>query len=115
MSRKKEQETTSFAKAKKMAGNVLNDPQRVSKLLETSRKKIKNLEIGEADLKGIMATIKTFIRMLRAFRSGQYHEVPWVTVLMVVAALLYFAMNLTLLDRVASSIILLMDERCRCW
>ena len=76
---------------------MLNDPQRVSKLLETSREKIKNLEIGEADLKGIMGTIKTFIRMLRAFRSGQYQKFSWVTVLMVVAALLYFVMPLDLL------------------
>ena len=97
MSGNKEKETTSFAKAKKRAGNVLKDPKRVSKLLETSREKIKNLEIGKADLKGIMGTIKTFIRMLRAFRGGQYHDIPWVTVLMVVAALLYFVTPLDLL------------------
>ncbi len=97
MSEKKETETASFSKAKKKAGSVLRDPQRVSKLLEASRKKIDNLEMGEVELKGIIGTIKTFIRMLRAFGTGQYQAIPWVTILMIVAALIYFITPLDLL------------------
>jgi len=97
MSGNKEKETISFTKAKKKAGNVLNDPHRVSKLLEASREKMHNIKVGETELKGILGTIRTFIRMLRAFRSGQYQEVPWVTMLMVAAALIYFVTPLDLL------------------
>ncbi len=97
MSKNKEKETTSFRKAKKKAGNVLNDPQRVSKLLKASREKIDNLEIGKVELNGIISTIKTFIRMLRAFGTGQYQAVPWVTILMIAAALIYFITPLDLI------------------
>jgi len=97
MSEKKETETASFSKAKKKAGSVLRDPQRVSKLLEASRKKIDNLEMGKVELKGIIGTIKTFIRMLRAFGTGQYQTIPWVTILMIAAALIYFITPLDLL------------------
>ncbi len=97
MSENKGKENASFRKAKKRAGNVLSDPQRVSKLLEASRKKMDNLEMGEVELKGIIGTIKTFIRMLRAFGTGQYQAIPWVTILMIVAALIYFITPLDLL------------------
>jgi len=97
MSENKGKENASFRKAKKSAGNVLSDPQRVSKLLEASRKKMDNLEMGEVELKGIIGTIKTFIRMLRAFGTGQYQAIPWVTILMIVAALIYFITPLDLL------------------
>ena len=86
-----EKETSSsFTKAKKKASVVLKDPHRMSKLLTESREKINNLELDEDEFKGILGTIKTFIRMLRAFRSGAYTEIPWMTILTVVGALIYF-------------------------
>ena len=97
MSIKKETITGSFNKAKEKARAVLHDQERVSKLLETSKEKISNLELGENELKGILAYIKTFIRMLRAFKSGQYQAVPWVTILMIAAALIYFVTPLDLI------------------
>ena len=93
----KEKNNPSFGRAKKKAGRVLNDPHRLSKLLEATRKKILNLEIEAVDFKGIMGTIRTFFRMILAFKSGQYQDVPWLTILMVVAALIYFVTPFDLL------------------
>lgn len=89
-------EESGFKKTEKRVGSVLKDPKRVSKLIETTKEKIKRLELGEHEFKGILGSIKTFIRMLRAFRSGQYDAIPWVTIVMVVAALIYFVTPLDL-------------------
>lgn len=97
MSKLKVEESTSHAKAHKKAKTVLVNPQRVSKLIEASRKRIGNLDLGEDEFRGILGTIKTFIRMLRAFRSGIYTEIPWLTILTVVGALIYFITPIDLL------------------
>jgi len=97
MSRLKVEESPGYTKAQKKAKSVLGNPQRVSKLIDTTRKKISNLDLGETEFKGILGTIKTFIRMLRAFRSGTYTEMPWLTVLTIVGALIYFITPIDLL------------------
>jgi uncharacterized membrane protein YkvA (DUF1232 family) len=97
MSLKKEKVSQSFDRAKKKAEKVMHDPGRLSRLLETSKSKIRQLDLGENEFYNILDTIRTFIRMLRAFRSGQYDAIPWVTILMIVAALIYFVTPLDLL------------------
>jgi uncharacterized membrane protein YkvA (DUF1232 family) len=74
----------------------LNQPERVSNLIDASRDKLAKLELKTDDFKGILGTLKTFIRMIRAFRSGQY-EIPWITIVMIAAALLYFVVPLDVL------------------
>lgn len=97
MSRLKVEESTGYTKTQKKAKSVLDNPRRISKLIETSKKKISNLDLGEKEFKGILGTIKTFIRMLRAFRNGTYTDIPWLTVLTVVGALIYFITPIDLL------------------
>ena len=97
MSRLKAIESTTYTKTQKKARSVLDNPRRVSKLIETTKEKISNLNLGEEEFKGILGTIKTFIRMLRAFKNGTYTEIPWLTVLTVVGALIYFITPIDLL------------------
>ena len=82
--------------AEEKAEKVLSQPERVDRLLKTSRKKLSKLELEEQDFKGILGAIKTFMRMVKAYRSGQY-DLPWSTVLMLVAALVYFVVPLDLI------------------
>ncbi len=82
--------------AEEKAEKVLSQPERVDRLLKTSRRKLSKLELEEQDFKGILGTIKTFIRMVKAYRNGQYN-LPWSTVLMIVAALVYFVVPLDLI------------------
>ncbi len=93
MADRKEKIVKGFRQAKKKARKVLEQPERVSKLIDASKEKLSNLELKDDDFKGILGTIKTFIRMVKAFRSGQY-DIPWVTIVMVVAALIYFLVPL---------------------
>lgn len=93
MADRKEKIAKGFSRAKNRAREVLEQPERVNKLIDASKDKLSNLELKDDDLKGILGTIKTFIRMLRAFRSGQY-DIPWLTIVMIVAALIYFIVPL---------------------
>ena len=82
--------------AEEKAEKVLSQPERVDRLLKTSRKKLSKLELEEQDFKGILGAIKTFIRMVKAYRSGHY-DLPWSTIVMIVAALVYFVVPLDLI------------------
>jgi uncharacterized membrane protein YkvA (DUF1232 family) len=82
--------------AEEKAEKVLSQPERVDRLLKTSRKKLSKLELEEQDFKGILGAIKTFIRMVKAYRSGLY-DLPWSTIVMIVAALVYFVVPLDLI------------------
>lgn len=86
----------SIEQATLKAGKVLSQPERVNHLLQASKNKLNKLELQDGDFKSILGTIRTFIRMLKAFRRGQY-EIPWTTVLMIVAALIYFVMPLDMM------------------
>jgi len=92
----KHKSVSSFDQAKVQASAILSRPERINRLLNTSKQKLSKMELQEQDFKGILGTIRTFIRMLRAFRDGQY-TVPWTTIVLVVAALLYFVVPLDLL------------------
>ncbi|GJM27859.1 MAG: hypothetical protein DHS20C17_04940 [Cyclobacteriaceae bacterium] len=93
MANRKDKIASSFKKVTENAKSVLDQPERVRKLIDASREKLAKLELADDDFKGILGTLKTFIRMLKASRSGQY-DLPWITILMVVAALIYFVMPL---------------------
>ena len=92
----KEKSLKSLEQAKVRASEILSQPERMNQLLNTSKEKLTKLELQEQDFKGILGTIKTFIRMLKAFRSGQY-SIPWTTVILMVAALVYFVVPLDML------------------
>ncbi len=96
MIRKKENSLSGFKQAKESAVKVLSQPERVNQLVSTSKKKLSELELKENDFKGILGTISTFIRMLKAFRSGRYN-IPWSTILLVAGALIYFVVPLDML------------------
>lgn len=93
MADRKEKIAKGFNRAKNKARKVLEQPERVSKLIDASKDKLSNLELKDDDFKGILGTIGTFIRMVKAFRSGQY-DIPWLTIVMIVAALIYFIVPL---------------------
>ena len=90
---RKDKPIKSFEQAKKRASKILSQPERMNRLLSTSKDKLSRLELQEQDFKGILGIIRAFIRMLKAFKNGQF-AVPWATIIMIVAALVYFVVPL---------------------
>lgn len=83
-------------KVKEKAAIILKDPEQLSKLLGTARTKLKDVNGENSSLQGLIEKLNTFLRMIRAYRKGEYRLLPWKTLLMIVAGLLYFVMPLDL-------------------
>ncbi|MDF9800664.1 uncharacterized membrane protein YkvA (DUF1232 family) [Catalinimonas alkaloidigena] len=91
------EENYSFKKAKKRASGILQDPDRLKKLLANSAKKVRAIGNDNESLQKLKHQVNTFNRMTRAYVSGEYRNVPWKNVLMVTAGIVYFVMPLDLI------------------
>ncbi|MGK7394871.1 MAG: YkvA family protein [Candidatus Cyclobacteriaceae bacterium M3_2C_046] len=79
-----------FASAKKKAGNIARDPERLHHLIRKAMAKFRRLEKNETERQDFGRKLNTFIRMLKAYVRGDYRVIPWKSVLLIVAGLVYF-------------------------
>jgi uncharacterized membrane protein YkvA (DUF1232 family) len=86
-----------FVDALRKAGQMAGKPGRLMLLL--SRLAIKLREVNWQNVKTETAKEKFFLlgRLIKAYAQGQYREIPWKTMLIVVAAIIYFINPLDLL------------------
>ncbi len=78
-----------FKKALEQAVNYARNNQKASELLDKVSLKAKDLHQTENNA-SFLENLSTLRRMLRAYKQGEYREVPWRSVILVVASLLYF-------------------------
>lgn len=88
---------TNFKKAKKKASNILQDKERLRKLLANSARKMRGLSNDNDSLQKVKEQVMTFNRMVRAYMSGEYREIPWKNLLLITAGLVYFVTPLDLI------------------
>ncbi len=81
-----------FKKAQRRAKSVVGNKEKLAHLIERSKDKL--TEVGNLKL---IENAKIFIRMVKAYANGSYREVPLKSIVIVVAALLYFVMPLDLI------------------
>ncbi len=87
----------SFKKAKKQAAGILQDPDRLRSLINSSVKKIKALRDDSDQMQNLQYYVDTFNRMVKAYSSKEYQKVPWKTILLAVAGIAYFVSPLDLI------------------
>ncbi|MFP4090090.1 MAG: YkvA family protein [Cyclobacteriaceae bacterium] len=87
---------TSFKSAKKRASGILQDPERLRKLLASSVHKIRQVGNDTESLQKLKEQVNTFNRMIRAYLSGDYRNIPWKNLLLVTAGIVYFVSPLDL-------------------
>lgn len=87
----------SFNKAKKQATSILQDPERLRSLIDASVKKIKDLRDNSDEMQNLQRYVNTFNRMLKAYSSKDYQKVPWKTIVLVAAGIIYFVSPLDLI------------------
>jgi len=70
--------------------------EKTKKVTEDDIRKVLNREDdiekkvrGEGPLKEYIDAVKTMFSLLKAYWSGEYREIPWLTIAAIVAALLY--------------------------
>jgi len=87
----------SFTSAKEKAKNIAQDPQKVKQLMTTAMNKLKSLDSDSDKIGKLIDRIQTFVRMIRAYIKGEYKEIPWKSVVLIIASLLYFVNPLDLI------------------
>lgn len=70
-----------------IALRVAHDPTRAEKLARSAARKA---DRNEGAVRRVYQYIKAFSRMLRAYARREYRAVPWRSIILITAALLYF-------------------------
>lgn len=79
-----------FEKAKERASNVLNNNSRLRSLLQNANTKLSDIDVEDLKKGKFIGRIRIMMRMIRAYRKGLYNNIPWQTMVLLVAALIYF-------------------------
>lgn len=77
-----------FQQAKSKAEEYAQDPEKRKKLFDEAMKKAKGKRKGQLD--EVWMYLTALIRMARAYFNRQYTDVPWTSIVLVIAALIYF-------------------------
>jgi uncharacterized membrane protein YkvA (DUF1232 family) len=88
-----------FAGLLSKAAQYAKDPDRLRDLASKARKKAESAA-RDGLLKEFWETLMTFLRFIRAYARGDYRQVHWQTVTLIVAAVLYFLMPIDVLPDV---------------
>ncbi len=69
---------------------IINDDKKLKKLIEDVLKKLKELSNNKKTSEKLNNYLRLFIRMINAYNSKEYTYVPWKTICLLVAGLIYF-------------------------
>ena len=75
-----------ISKAKK----IINDDEKLKKLIEDVLKKLKEISSDKKTSAKLNDSLRLFIRIINAYTSKDYTYVPWKTICLIVAGLIYF-------------------------
>ena len=75
-----------ISKAKK----IINDDEKLRKLIEDVLKKLKEISSDKKTSAKLNDSIRLFIRIINAYTSKEYTYIPWKTICLIVAGLIYF-------------------------
>lgn len=89
-----------FELATRQAARLLGKPGRLKTLLLQFAGKVNTVKWGDVRIQAFREKFLVLGRLLRAYVVGDYREIPWKTMLTLVAALLYFVNPLDLIPDV---------------
>ena len=69
---------------------IINDDRKLKKLIEDVLKKLKDLSNDDKATSKLNDSLRIFIRIINAYTSKEYTYVPWKTICLLVAGLIYF-------------------------
>jgi uncharacterized membrane protein YkvA (DUF1232 family) len=78
-----------FARLMTRALELLKDPDKLRALVQSAGTKAEGARASDA-LKEIWETLMAFLRLLRAYVRGDYRNVPFKSLLLIIASVLYF-------------------------
>ena len=72
------------------AKKIINDDEKLKKLIEDVLKKMKEISSDKKTSAKLNDSLRLFIRIINAYTSKEYTYVPWKTICLIVAGLIYF-------------------------
>ena len=87
----------SFQAALRKAVGIAANPEKISDLIGSVADKMSDMDDNKKRVSDFFEKVKTMLRMLRAYISGEYREIPWKSLLMIIGSLIYFMMPLDLI------------------
>lgn len=85
-----EEEKSAVKGYEQKAEAILKDESRVNAIIGNVTAKIIEVTQNSQTLDGFIGRLKVISRMVRAYVGGRYTEVPWRSVVLMMAGLLYF-------------------------
>jgi uncharacterized membrane protein YkvA (DUF1232 family) len=79
---------TFFARMKNKAAEYLDNPDKLNALINNAKNKAESKNQGP--LKEVFDSLMALFRLVRAYAKREYVEVPWQSLLLIVATILYF-------------------------
>jgi uncharacterized membrane protein YkvA (DUF1232 family) len=86
-----------FQDALRKATGVATNPGQISNLIGSVKEKMSNMDGTKKQVSEFFEKVKTMLRMLRAYISGDYRQIPWKSLLMIIGSLIYFLMPIDLI------------------
>lgn len=101
-----------FERFRRRAERLLGDPEAVRRL---GRDALDRVVTRAPRLGGVVEDLRALIRLMTAWARGEYREVPTATVLLVIAAVLYFVVPVDLIPDVLVGVGLVDDVAVIGW
>ena len=92
-----ELKSKSFQNALRKAAGIAIDPKKISDLISSVSEKLSDMDENKKKVSGFFEKVRTLLRMLRAYVNGEYRQIPWKSLLMIIGSLIYFLMPLDLI------------------
>ena len=90
----KVEDSSSFRDAKHSAAGYARDPARLQALLDRAKRKA---HAQQRRLAEVWDSLMAAIRLLRAYARGDYRDIPWSSLLSIIATVVYFVTPLDLI------------------
>ncbi|MDQ3486416.1 MAG: DUF1232 domain-containing protein [Acidobacteriota bacterium] len=103
-----------FARLKENASAYLRDPDKLRDLVQKAKGKAEAAG-ASGPLKDMWQSLLSLLRLLRAYASGQYRNVPAKSLVLIVAGILYFVMPIDLIPDFVVGIGFLDDAAVLAW
>ncbi|QSE97733.1 YkvA family protein [Fulvivirga lutea] len=85
-----------FKNARRRAGALLGNNNRMRQLLNVSKDKLSEIDVSAVTTSKLATRLRTLIRMVKAYRKGEYRDIQVQNILLIVAAIVYFVTPLDL-------------------
>ena len=85
-----EEKNTFYIKAIARAKALFSNKEKVMETLDSAFQKSMNLENEKGEVSVLTEKVKLFILMIKSYVQGEYREVPFKSILLILAGLIYF-------------------------